>query len=206
MKRAPLKIFFLFLFIATISAEDRDFTNDKRFVKLVRDYNIQSIKYVDDVGKIVFDPIVEITMKDGRHFSIKHAFSKRPNKLMLFMLDDYKLYCGIDVNGKNIKYEFGIYFTYLEKYLDFKILGIEDIIVHYEEILEFIEYLDSLQDYIMYDDSRGYQTEYQKKDLSEPRYYKLSANRYLVFDICDFNDERVLNKAKKKKLRSRINK
>ena len=105
MKRAPLKIFFLFLFIATISAEDRDFTNDKRFVKLVRDYNIQSIKYVDDVGKIVFDPIVEITMKDGRHFSIKHAFSKRPNKLMLFMLDDYKLYCGIDVNGKNIKYE-----------------------------------------------------------------------------------------------------
>lgn len=194
MKKVLLKIYFLLIFIINMYAMETDFTNDKHFAKLVKDFDILSIEYIEDVGKFAFDPIVKITMKDGRHFSIKHAFSKKPNKLMLYMLDDYEVEYGIDVNGKNIKHEFGIYFTDLEKYLDFKITGIEDIIIHYEKILEFIEYLDSCQDYIMYEDLKGYYTEYKKKDLSEPRYYKLDINKYLRLGVTDINDERIIKK------------
>ena len=143
MKKNVFIISFLLIFIASVSAKE-DFTNDSHFSRLVKEYNVESIICIEDIGKIVFDPIVKITLDDGRHFIIKHAFSKNPKKLMLFALDDYKIYYGIEKNGEDTRYEFGIYFTYLEKYFDFKISGIEDIIIHYDEIREFIEYLDTL--------------------------------------------------------------
>ena len=191
MKKIAFLFCFMFLFNGISVATD--LKTNKHFSKLIKSFDINSIELVENIGTIFSDPIVKITLKDGRYFCIKHAFSKNPKKLMLYSLDDYDCSYFIENDSNVEKSERGINFNYLEQFLGVRLKGIEDIIIHYEEIHYLIYNIDSMNQYYKMSNSGGISQKNEYKNQDYPGLLKVG-KRKIIFEIFDMNITRRENR------------
>lgn len=189
MKKTLIFLFLNFLFTNLIYSDSR-LNNDKHFVQLVKNYNVQDIIEVEDDGKFFHDPLVKIVMSDGNTFCIKHAYSSNIKILMLYSLDDYDLRLVIENNGVIKSSMNGIPFNYLQLYFDFDIQKIEDIITHYDEIKAKINFLNSVVLYFKSKLTEGIYIKYSCSENEYPGRIKYE-NQLLRLEVMDVNRDRI---------------
>ena len=156
-----------------------------------QDCNIKSIELIEDEGEFLDDPIVKIILNDDKYFCIRHAFSKNPNKLMLYSIDDYDCNYTLWKNEKQKKSERGIYFSYLNLFFDFTINDISDIITHFNEINAFVILLNTYIKYYATNDRQGVYIKYGFRRENKYPGFREVKNSELVFRVWDKNINRI---------------